>query len=45
MDIPNNNNRKNAYNTKEALDFGFANILGFKICNYDSRFRKTTNFA
>lgn len=33
MDIPTKNNSKNAYNIKEALDFEFANILGFKICN------------
>ncbi len=33
MEIPTNNNSKNAYNTKEALDFGFAKKLGFKICN------------
>lgn len=32
MEIPTNNNSNNAYNMKEALDFGFAKNLGFKIC-------------
>lgn len=45
LDIPVNNNSKNAFNIKEALDFGSTKILGFKYAIKVQDLEKTHKFC